>query len=73
MFDPGLGGGPLAFGHYEISPIPLPAPLVLMLAAILAFIVMAWRKDRVAAWLFVPYAAWVSFASVLNAAIWMLN
>lgn len=47
--------------------------ILLMLAAILAFIVTAWRLDRVAAWLFVPYAAWVAFASLLNGSIWMLN
>ena len=32
-----------------------------------------WRLDRIAGWLFVPYAAWVFFAGVLNAAIWRLN
>jgi glucokinase len=42
-------------------------------AAILGFIATAWRLDRVAAWLFVPYAARVAFASVLNGSIWMLN
>ena len=47
--------------------------ILLMLAAILAFIVTAWRLDRVAAWLFVPYATWVAFASLLNGSIWMLN
>jgi tryptophan-rich sensory protein len=47
--------------------------ILLMLAAILAFIATAWRLDRVAAWLFVPYAAWVAFASLLNGSIWMLN
>jgi tryptophan-rich sensory protein len=47
--------------------------ILLMLAAILAFIAMSWRQDRVAAWLFVPYAAWVAFASVLNGAIFALN
>ncbi|WP_248308695.1 tryptophan-rich sensory protein [Bosea sp. 124] len=26
-----------------------------------------------AAWLFVPYAAWVAFASLLNGSIWKLN
>jgi translocator protein len=47
--------------------------ILLMLAAILGFIATAWRLDRVAAWLFVPYAAWVAFASVLNGSIWALN
>lgn len=47
--------------------------VLLMLAAILGFIATAWRLDRVAALLFVPYAAWVAFASVLNGALSMLN
>jgi tryptophan-rich sensory protein len=45
----------------------------LLLAAVVAFIILSWRQDRVAASLFAPYAAWVAFASVLNAAIWLLN
>jgi tryptophan-rich sensory protein len=47
--------------------------ILLLLGAILAFIAAAWRQDRVAAWLFAPYAAWVAFASILNASILMLN
>ena len=47
--------------------------IVLMLAAIVAFIATSWRQDRMAAWLFAPYAAWVGFASVLNGAIFALN
>ena len=47
--------------------------ILLLLAAILAFIAVVWRQDRMAACLFAPYAAWVSFASVLNGAIWLLN
>jgi tryptophan-rich sensory protein len=47
--------------------------ILLLLAAILAFIALSWRRDRVSAWLFVPYAAWVAFASVLNGAILFLN
>lgn len=31
------------------------------------------RVDRAAAWLQVPYLLWVSFAAVLNAAVWRLN
>src|SRR5690606_19653779 len=42
------------------------AIIVPMLAAILAFIAQARRIDRPAAWLFVPYAAWVAFATLLN-------
>jgi tryptophan-rich sensory protein len=47
--------------------------ILLLLAAVLAFIVAAWRHDREAAWLFAPYAAWVAFASMLNASILVLN
>lgn len=47
--------------------------VLLLLAAILSFIAVSWRQDRVAAWLFAPYAAWVGFASVLNASILVLN
>ena len=44
-----------------------------LLCAIVAFIVLSWPKDRVAALLFVPYAAWVAFATLLNGAIMRLN
>jgi len=44
-----------------------------LLASIIAFVVAAWRPDRVSAWIFVLYAASVAFASVLNASILMLN
>ena len=38
-----------------------------------AMIVRFARHDRVAAALLVPYAMWVSFAMMLNAALWQLN
>lgn len=41
----------------------------LMWLAILATIVTAFSVSPWAAWLFVPYLAWVSFASLLNRAI----
>jgi translocator protein len=44
-----------------------------LLATVCAFIVVAWSHDRVAAWLFVPYAGWVAFAGYLNAAIFVGN
>ncbi len=47
--------------------------VALLFAGIVAFIIACWSRDRTAAWLFVPYAAWIGFATVLNAAIVVLN
>lgn len=37
------------------------------------FIASARNISRIAAWLFVPYALWVGFATALNFSIWQLN
>ena len=47
--------------------------ILVLLAAIIATIVRFRRVDRIAGWMLAPYAAWVSFASVLNGTIWWLN
>ena len=47
--------------------------IVLLWAAIAATCLAFWRIDRLAGVLFLPYLAWVSYAAVLNAAIWGLN
>ena len=47
--------------------------IVAILALIVAFIVTTWKTDRVSSLLFVPYAAWVAFASTLNLSIAILN
>lgn len=47
--------------------------LVVLFVFILATMLTFWRKDRIAGALFLPYAAWVAFAGVLNAALWRLN
>jgi translocator protein len=52
---------------------PALAVILAMLALIVTFIVLQWRKDRTAALLFVPYAGWVAFASLLNASLTVLN
>ncbi|NSZ15405.1 TspO/MBR family protein [Agrobacterium vitis] len=44
-----------------------------MLGLILAFLWQVRRLDRVAMLSFIPYAAWVAFATVLNAALFLLN
>ncbi len=49
------------------------AIILALLAVIIAFIATAWRIDRTSALLFIPYAAWVSFAALLNGAILALN
>lgn len=47
--------------------------IVLLLAMIVATILRFHPLDRPAALLLVPYAAWVSYATLLNASIWWLN
>jgi benzodiazapine receptor len=47
--------------------------IIVLLVAILVTTRLLWRHDRVAGLLFLPYVAWVSFAMVLNAALWRLN
>lgn len=62
---------PIFFGAHQIGAALV--IIVLMLAVILSFIATSWRLDGFAAWLFVPYAAWVAFASLLNGSIWVMN
>ena len=47
--------------------------MAMLLVMVLWTIRLSWRFDRVAAWLLVPYAGWVAFATLLNAAILRLN
>jgi tryptophan-rich sensory protein len=62
---------PIFFAFHQVGIALL--VILLLLTTIVAFMAASWRKDRVAAWLFAPYAAWVAFASVLNASILVLN
>ena len=49
------------------------AIIVTLLLTIFAFIALTWNRDRTSAVLFVPYAAWVAFASLLNGSLFTLN
>lgn len=49
------------------------AEIILMWAMIFITILWFGKISSAAAWLLVPYISWVSFASVLNYAIWKLN
>ena len=62
---------PVMFTMHQIG-----AALVILIGlfvAIVTYIGLERSRDRLAAALFVPYAAWVAFAGVLNAAIWRMN
>lgn len=49
------------------------AEILLLWLALLWTVVLFFRESRVAGGMLVPYLAWVTFASVLNGAIWVLN
>ncbi len=62
---------PLFFGlHWPGAAL---LEIILLWLAIAWTIAAFWRVHRTAAWLLVPYLAWVSFAAVLNGALWRLN
>ena len=47
--------------------------IVALLAVIVVFIVKVRKSDRISALAFLPYFAWVAFATVLNLSIAILN
>lgn len=53
--------------------LPALVVIVALLVTILAFLRLTAGREPVAFWCFVPYAAWVAFAGLLNASIWWLN
>jgi tryptophan-rich sensory protein len=59
------------FGQHRIgfALVDIAVLWLLILAATVTF----FRVRILAGWMFVPYLLWVSFASVLNFAIWRLN
>jgi translocator protein len=61
----------LFFGLH--SPAMALIDIAAMWIAILLTLLGFWKVAARAGWLLVPYLAWVSFASVLNASIWWLN
>lgn len=47
--------------------------LILLWILVFVTILTFWRIDQTAAWLLVPYLAWLTFAAILNAAVWLMN
>jgi translocator protein len=60
------------FFHFHALGLAL-IEIGLMWYSILLMIIGFSKVHKVAAYLQIPYIAWVSFASVLNASIWYLN
>ena len=62
---------PLFFGQQMMTAALV--VILLMLASIISLIVINSTRDRLSATLLYPYALWVSFASLLNVSLIMLN
>lgn len=66
--------GAWSFAMFGAHQIGLAMIISLMLwLAIVAFMVLALPANRTAVLLFLPYLAWVSYATLLNIRIWQLN
>ncbi len=60
------------FFAWQLGALAL-ADIVLLMVVLALTIVHFHRIKPLAAWLLLPYYAWVSFAAVLNFAVWRLN
>jgi translocator protein len=62
---------PIFFGAHQLGWAL--AEIVVLWTAILLTLLSFRRVSPAAGWLFVPYLAWVSFATFLNFTLWRLN
>lgn len=62
---------PVFFALHEIALALI--VILALLVSICGFIIVSWSRDRLSAFLFLPYLAWVLFATALNASILGLN
>ncbi|CAN7534261.1 MULTISPECIES: TspO/MBR family protein [Ensifer] len=62
---------PLFFGLQDIASALI--VIIALLIAVAGVIVASWQRDRASALLFLPYLAWVAFATVLNGSIFLMN
>jgi translocator protein len=62
----------ILFFEFKVMGIALVEIIVMWIAIFLTILVFS-RISKLAAWLLVPYIAWVSFASILNYYYWSLN
>lgn len=59
------------FGQHNIFAAMITVDVLWLLIG--AYVFTARPLNSTAAWLFMPYWAWVTFASLLNAAVWRMN
>jgi len=62
----------ILFFRYNLIGLAL-IEIVILLVFIIITTIMFFRIDKKAGWLMVPYILWVSFATVLNYSIYVLN
>jgi benzodiazapine receptor len=62
---------PLFFGFHAVGLALIDIYLLWLLIG--RFLVTVWTLSRPAAFLFMPYWAWVTYATALNLGIWILN
>lgn len=62
---------PLFFAYHQVGWAL--ALIASMLALTVALVALLWWIRRAAAWLMLPYLAWLAFAALLTASIWSLN
>jgi len=71
QFALNLAWSAIFFGQHQIGLALI--EILIMLAAILLTTFNFIKINRTAGYLMMPYILWVSFASCLNGAIWLLN
>ena len=71
QFALNLAWTPVFFGMHQVAAAL--AVIVALWVLLLATIVLAWKADRISAFLLMPYLAWVSYATYLNGGIFLLN
>ncbi len=87
--DAGFGGAKVALSCYALqlvlnmawsyfffvrrSGLGATVEVVCLWLAVAATLVLFWRRDMIAGVLFVPYLAWVSFATALTVSVWRRN
>jgi benzodiazapine receptor len=62
---------PLFFGLHEIALALI--VIIALLISIAGFMAVSRKQDGLSALLFVPYLAWVAFATALNTSIFLMN